>query len=322
MKVGIIGAGLIARKMAYTLNQMKEAQAYAIGSRSIEKARAFAQEFAMEKAYGSYEELVQDPQVKLIYIATPHSFHYDHIKLALTHDKAVLCEKAFTANKRQAQEVIELAHERKLLLAEAIWTRYVPMRKILDDVITSGIIGKVHSLTANLGYVIDHVPRLFDPYLAGGALLDVGVYPINFALMVLGHQIERYDSSVTFTETGVDAQNSMTFTYKNGSIAMLHSTQLASTDRRGMIFGNKGYIEVQNINNPQMIRVFDTNYKLIKEIEQPPQITGFEYQVQACIEAIHSKAIECPQQPHAEILRVMTIMDQFRAQWGLRYPFE
>jgi len=322
MRIGILGAGNIARKMALTVNGMNEATAYAIASRSLEKAEKFASDFKMDKAYGSYEALLTDPKVDLVYIATPHSHHYEHIKLALNHNKPVLCEKSFTVNATQAEEVINLAREKKLLLAEAIWTRYLPMRKMLDDVLSSGIIGEVKSLTANLGYVIHHIPRMADPHLAGGALLDVGVYTINFALMVLGDQIEKIDSSVMFTETGVDAQNSIVFEYKGKAMAMLHSSQMASTDRRGMIFGDKGYIEVKNINNPEVIRVFDTEHKLIKEVSQPPQITGFEYQVQACFEAIRSKSVECPQMPHSEILRVMGLMDTLRVQWKMKYPME
>lgn len=322
MRIGILGAGNIARKMALTLNGMEEATAYAIASRALEKAEKFASDFNMEKGYGSYEALLADPKVDLVYIATPHSHHYQHIKLALNHNKPVLCEKSFTVNAIQAEEVIQLARKKDLLLAEAIWTRYLPMRTMLDDLLSSGIIGKVTSMTANLGYVIHHIPRMADPHLAGGALLDVGVYPINFALMVLGDQVEKIESSVIFTETGVDAQNSIVFMYPENVMAMLHSTQMASTDRRGMLFGDKGYIEVMNINNPEVIRVFDTEHKLIEEITQPPQITGFEYQVLACIEAIRSKSIECPQMPHSEILRVMGLMDTLRAQWELKYPME
>ncbi len=315
MRVGIIGAGGIARKMAKTINGMESTQLYAIASRSLEKAKAFAAEFAVEKAYGSYEEMVLDKNVDLVYVATPHSHHHQHCLLALEHGKHVLCEKAFTFNEAQAAEVLAFAKEKHLLVAEAIWTRYLPMRHMLDEVIASGIIGEVCSLTANLGYVINHVPRLADPELAGGALLDLGVYTINFMLMVLGNDYERFDSTVTMTDTGVDAQNSMTFIYPEGKMAILHTTQLASTDRRGMIFGTKGYIEVTNINNPEWIRVFDTEHVLLKEIKQPQQITGFEYQVEACRTAISADAIECPEMPHQEILRVMRIMDLIRSQW-------
>ncbi len=322
MNVGIIGAGGIARKMAETLNGMDQARAYAIGSRSLEKAQAFAKEFDMVKAYGSYEELVGDDDIGLIYVASPHSHHAEHIRLALEHGKHVLCEKAFTVNERQAEELIFLAREKNLLLAEAIWTRYMPMRKMLNETIASGVIGEVRSLSANLGYVIDSVRRLQDPHLAGGALLDVGVYTINFMLMVLGSGFTSFDTSVVFTGSGVDGQSTTTFIYPGNVLAFLHSTQHALTDRRGMIFGTGGFIEVTNINNPESIRVYDLEYNLIQELLQPEQITGFEYQVEACIEAIGEGKTECSLMPHSEILKVMRIMDTIRSRWGLSYPME
>lgn len=322
MRVGIIGAGTIARKMAYTLRHMNRAEPYAIASRSLEKAQAFATDFHMERAYGSYEEMVNDDLVDLVYVATPHSHHAEHTRLAVDHGKPVLCEKAFTENAAQAREVLAMAEEREVLVAEAIWTRYLPMRSMLDEVLASGIIGNIHMLTANLGYVINHVPRIADPALAGGALLDVGVYPINFMLMALGSSFERFSTSVQMTERGVDAHNSMTFLYPERRMAVLHSTQFALTDRRGLIYGDKGYVEVENINNPEAIRVYDLDYQLVQELIQPPQITGFEYQVEACIDALEAKEIECPQMPHEEIIRVMQIMDDVRAAWGMKYPNE
>lgn len=322
MRVGIIGAGTIARKMAYTLRHMNRAEPYAIASRSLEKAQAFAADFHMERAYGSYEEMVNDDLIDLVYVATPHSHHAEHTRLAVDHGKPVLCEKAFTENAAQAREVLAMAEEREVLVAEAIWTRYLPMRSMLDEVLASGIIGNIHMLTANLGYVINHVPRIADPALAGGALLDVGVYPINFMLMALGSSFERFSTSVQMTERGVDAHNSMTFLYPERRMAVLHSTQFALTDRRGLIYGDKGYVEVENINNPEAIRVYDLDYQLVQELIQPPQITGFEYQVEACIDALEAKEIECPQMPHEEIIRVMQIMDDVRAAWGMKYPNE
>lgn len=322
MKMAILGAGGIARTMAYTMSRMEEVECYAVAARDYERARCFADEYGFEKAYGSYEEMVMDPEVELVYIATPHSHHYEHTELCLHHGKHVLCEKAFMANAWQAEKVIKLARSKNLLLAEAIWTRYMPMRKTLDEVIASGIIGEVYSLTANLGYVIDHVPRLVDPALAGGALLDVGVYTINFASMVFGDQIKSVMSTAILTETGVDAQNSITICYEDGKMALLHSSMMALTDRRGIIHGSKGFIEVKNINNCEEIEVYDLERNLIRKYNTPPQITGFEYQVAACMQAIHNGEVECAQMPHSEIIRIMKCMDELRATWGVKYPFE
>ena len=154
MKIGILGPGNIAEKMAYTINHMKDAQCYAVASRDLERAKAFAEKFDIPKAYGSYEELAKDPDVELIYIAVPHSHHYMYMKMCLEHGKPVLCEKAFTANAAQAKEILELSKEKGVFVGEAIWTRYMPSRKIIDDAIAAGKIGEVNFVTANLGYNI------------------------------------------------------------------------------------------------------------------------------------------------------------------------
>lgn len=322
MKMAILGAGSIARTMAATIREMDEVTSYAVTSRDYKKAEAFAREFGFTKAYGSYEEMLSDPEVELVYVATPHSHHYEHTKLCLNHGKHVLCEKAFSVNVRQAEEMFALAKEKKLLLTEAIWTRYIPMRKTLDEVITSGVIGKPSILTANLGYVINHVPRLTDPSLAGGALLDVGVYTLNFALMAFGNDIGRITSTAVMTDKGVDAQNSITLVYKDGKMAVLHSTMLSQTDRQGIISGSKGFIIAENINNCERIRVYDLSRKEIACYEAPKQISGYEYEVRACIRAIGEGKLECEEMPHSETIRVMKLMDGLRKEWGVVYPGE
>ncbi|MDT8718024.1 Gfo/Idh/MocA family oxidoreductase [Clostridium sp. 19966] len=322
MKIAILGAGSIARSMAATINQMDEATNYAVASRDYKKSEAFAKEFGFAKAYGSYEEMLSDPEVELVYVATPHSHHYEHVKMCLNHGKHVLCEKSFAVNTKQAREMLDLAEGKKLLLTEAIWTRYMPLRRTLDEVIATGIIGKVHMLTANLGYVINHIPRLIDPALAGGALLDVGVYPINFALMTFGNDIERIESTAVLTDRGVDAQNSITLVYKDGRMAVLNSTMMAQTDRLGIISGSKGFIVAENINNCERFKVFDINRKELACYEAPKQISGYEYQVISCIKAIKEGRLECEEMPHKETIRVMEIMDSLRKQWGVIYPGE
>lgn len=322
MKIAILGAGKIARKMAYTITQVPDAEPYAVASRSYDKALAFASEFGFEKACGSYEDMLQDPSVELVYVATPHSHHYENMMQCLEHGKHVLCEKAFTVNASQARKVLAFAKEKGLLVAEAIWTRYLPMRKVLDDIVASGVIGPVTSLTANLCYSLRNVQRLTDPALAGGALLDVGVYPINFAFMVFGSDYSAVDSTVVKLDTGVDAYESITLTYPDGRMAILHCSMLASSDRRGLLFGEKGYIEVLNINNCEGIRVFNTDHELLASYETPQQINGFEYELEACIQTIQSGGLECPQMPHAETVKVLELTDSLRARWGIRYPME
>lgn len=322
MNMAILGAGNIARQMAKTIRSMNNVTAYAVASRDAGRAAAFAREFGFAKACGSYEEMLADPNVELVYVATPHSLHAEHIRLCLEHGKHVLCEKAFTVNAAQAEEVLSLAKAKGLLLAEAIWTRYMPMRRMLNEIIASGIIGTPHSLTANLCYIIDHVPRLQKPELAGGALLDIGVYTLNFACMVFESEIKEVVSHAVFNDQGVDNQNSIILTFADGKTATLHSNQMVASERSGMIYGSNGYIEVENINNPAAIRVYNPQYELIREIQAPAQITGYEYEVEACAKAIREGQTECPDMPHAEILRMMRLMDAIRADWGMRYPME
>ncbi len=326
MKVAILGAGGIACKMAEALKglekQGKPVEAYAIAARDLDRAQAFAGRWGFRKAYGSYEEMLSDDEVDLVYVATPHAFHYEHAKLSMSYGKAVLVEKAFTQNAAQAEELIAMAQEKQLLLAEAIWTRYMPSRQMILDLVESGIIGTVCSLQANLGYVIHHVPRMVRPELAGGSLLDLGVYPINFASMVLGTKVAKASGVCTKLDTGVDAQESITLLYEDGRAAFLYVTMFNMTDREGVINGDKGYIEVQNINNPEEIRIYDADRKLIKTVEVPEQINGYEYEVLACERALREGKIECEEMPHAEILRVMTLMDDLRAQFGVVYPNE
>jgi len=321
MKIGIIGTGKIAHKMARTIHAMGQ-ELYGIASRDQEKANAFASEMEVTKAYGSYKALAEDSHIDLVYIATVHSEHYQNIKLCLDNGQNVLCEKAFTVNARQAKEVCALSEKKGLLLSEAIWTRYLPMRKTLEEILQSGIIGQIRMLTANLGYEVSTVKRIIEPSLAGGALLDVGVYPLNFALMVLGNDYKSLETHAVMTPSGVDEQSVTTFFYPDGKMATIESSSSVATDRRGLIYGTKGYIEVQNLNNPEVIRIFDTSSVLVNSIVAPKQLTGFEYEVQACLDAIGQGKYECEAMPHDQTILVMSIMDELRSRWGLRYPFE
>ncbi len=320
MNIGIIGAGGIAVSMAETVNGMDDANLYAIAARSPERAKAFAEKYGCEKAYGSYEEMVSDEQVDIVYIATPHSHHFAHAKLAIEPGKHVLCEKAFTVNARQAEELFALAKQKGVLITEAIWTRYMPSRALINQELESGIIGKVHTLTANLSYRIFEVERLIRPELAGGALLDVGVYPLNFALMHFGSDVKRIEASTILTDTGVDGQDAIMVEWSDGRMANLTAGIYGLSDRKGIFYGEKGYMIVENINNPECIDIFDSNRNLIRHVEVPKQITGYEYEVREMMECIRAGKTECPSMPHEDTLRVLRITDGIREKWGLTYP--
>ena len=322
MKLGIIGVGKIGRLTGPTLAAMEEICCYAVASRDLQKAEVFAKQYGFQKAYGSYEELLQDPEVELVYVASPHSHHCEHIMQALDYGKSVICEKAFTMNARQAKAVCEAARKKGIYLAEAIWTRYMPSRKIIDEVLTSGIIGTPSIMTANLSYSMGSTPRLLDPKLAGGALLDVGVYGLNFMLMHFGYEIERIESSVRMTDTGVDGQETITVFYKDGRMASLTHGIFCRSDRMGIISGDKGYIVVENINNPQCISVYDEEDRLLQRHPVPEQISGYEYEFREAVRCIREGRTESISMPLDETVRVMELMDSIRSSWGLVYPQE
>ena len=322
MKFSILAPGGIAHKMAEAVSGVEGVERYAVASRTYDKAKAFADKWGFEKAYGSYEEMLDDPEVELVYVDTPHSHHYQYAKMCLEHGKHVLVEKAFTVNAKQAEELIRLAEEKGLFLTEAIWTRYMPSRKMIDDLIAGGAIGEVTSLSANLGYVLKDVERMKRPELAGGALLDLGVYPINFALMTFHGEVKNVTSTAVMSPEGVDWMNSMTLTFEDGKMAVLYSNMLAQTDREGVIDGTRGYMEIQNINNCEEIRVYDLDRKMTACYQVPEQINGYEYEVIACKKAIEEGRLECEEMPHSETLRVMKLMDEIRGQWGMKFPCE
>lgn len=322
MNIAILGAGGIARTFANTINHTEGAVAYAIAARDIERAKAFCEEFSFEKAYGSYEEMLQDEAVELVYIATPHSHHFEHMKLCIQYGKPVLCEKAFTINETQAREILSLAKEKKVFVAEAIWTRYMPSRKIINDLLASGVIGEVKTMTANLSYVISDKERLIRPELAGGALLDVGIYCLNFAFMHFGKEIDRIESSVFMTETGVDGQETITIFYKNGKMAALTSGIYGRSDRRGVFYGDKGYMVIDNINNPRKISIYDVDDCLLQTMEMPEQFNGYEYELLEAMKSVEAGKLEPESMPHEETIYCLSKMDEIRALWGMKYPME
>ena len=322
MKIGILGAGHIAEKTAPTMAALPEITCYAVASRSLEKAQKFADALGFQKAYGSYEEMLSDPEVDLVYIATPHSHHFEHMNLCLDHGKAVLCEKAFALNAAQAKAIRQKASEKGVFVAEAIWTRYMPSRQIINDILASGIIGKPNTLTGNLSYSMAAKERIHNPALGGGTLLDIGVYGINFALMHFGNDIERVDSSVRMMDTGVDGMETITIHYRDGRMAVLTHSCYAQSDRKGMIHGDKGYMVIENINNPQSVSVYNVWDELLAHYEMPKQISGYEYEFLACAKALAEGKTEAEDMPLADTVEVMEFMDALRAKWGMKYPQE
>lgn len=321
-RVGIIGAGWIAEKMANALAPLSEYCVHAIASRSKQKADDFAQRWGIAKAYGSYEQMVEDDEIDLVYIATPHSHHYDHARLAISHGKPVLVEKAFTANAKQAEELIAYAREKGVFVTEAIWTRYMPMSHKVKEIMESGIIGQPRILTATLCYMMEHKERIIKPELCGGALLDLGVYCLNFARMYFGTDIQKTVSNCIMGPTGIDLHESISLTYTGDRMANLQSGALCLNDRQGIISGTEGYIRVDNINCPERIDVY-RNYELVETHTKPADmVNGYEYQVYECRRCIEAGLIESPMMPHLESISIMRQMDDLRKEWGVKYPMD
>ena len=322
LRVGIIGTGWIAEKAAITLNGLKECEAYAVGSRQLEKAEAFAKQWNIGKAYGSYAELISDPNVDLVYVGTPHSHHYDVTKEALMAGKPCLVEKAFMANHRQAKAIVDLAHERKVFLAEAIWTRYQPVVNMVRELIYKGTIGTPRLLTATLGYSMGDKPRIMRADLCGGALLDLGVYALNFVRMFFDADIVNMESQCVKSQTGMDLTNAISLVLADGMLCNLQSSAACVGDNIGVIAGTEGNLIIDNINNPQQVTVNGPDRTYIKTIQVPQQITGYEYQFLACRKALIEGLSEPEEMPHEETLYIMELMDGLRQKWGVHYPMD
>lgn len=322
-RVGIIGAGKIAGVVADTLNQLNQFAPYAIASRDIDRANEFGDKYNVEKRYGSYEELVNDPDVDLVYIATPHSEHAANAKLCLEAGKPVLVEKAFSYDSVSTAEVLNMAQEKKLFCGEAMWIRFLPMYRMLLQQIEQGVIGRVTNITCTLGYDLRTKERLMKPELAGGALLDLGVYPINLVSMIYGTEPISIASTCAKLETGVDGQCTVQMSYKGAKSANFFVSMMYKPDNNARIYGDKGYIEIDNINNPEAFRIYQGDHNLVFEAKKPDrQISGYEFQFLAARDAVIVGAIESGEMPHEETLRIMRICDGLRRTWGVKFPMD
>ena len=330
LRFGILGSGFIATKMVEAVKALESrgmgVEAYAVASRTLSRAQKFAADYGVRHAYGSYEELANDPQVDLIYVATPHSEHYNNILLCLEHNKNLLVEKAFTANALMASEVVALAEEKGVFLCEAMWTRFLPAVQMVKDWIFAGKIGKVESVEADFSMPLSHIERLQKPELAGGALLDLGIYSLTFADMFLNgdaaNPIVKTESKCVKFPTGVDATDWMDLVYASGQVAHLKTSMVAPLKNEGVIYGTEGFIRVQNLNDMVEIQLFDVAGTLVESVKPPRIENCYEYEVLGCKAAMEKGLKECPEMPHSKTMQMMTQMDSLRAAWGVSYPFE
>ena len=323
VKWGIIATGKIANAMATEAQMVAGTQIEAVASRSLDKARAFAANHHINSAYGSYEELVTDPNVDLVYIATPHNSHYDLLKLCLNAGKHVLCEKPLVLNADQAQNCAFLAEEKGLFLMEAVWTRFFPAIKQMHVWIKEGRIGAVRRISADFSFEANFDPkgRLFDPALAGGALLDLGIYPISLAIDLLGAPTE-IKGEAQMGETGVDEEDKILLRFPGGATASLKCGLRETRPVVATIDGDRGRITLhERFHHPKKITLEPIGGDAETK-EFPCDGSGYHYQIAATSQAIRQGLKEHPLMPMSDTIKIAKVMDTLRASWGLKYPDE
>lgn len=318
----ILGPGGIARAFAKDLAHLDGHSIGAVGSRSLSNAENFAAEFG-GKAYGSYEELVNDPSIDAVYVATPHPAHHDNLIMALNAGKPVLCEKPFSVNAVQAQAMVDAASKNQVALMEAMWARFLPHYAKVREIVASGVLGQILSIHADHGQRLADrdIARLVEPSLAGGALLDLGIYPISFAHMILGNPTS-ITSSAVMTDKGVDAQSSMIFSYKDGAQAVLTTTMMEQTPCRAVVAGLNGWLEIdRTFYNPASMRVV-MNDGTVTEYPNTYFGHGLREQAESFKQLVQAGRLESEILTWQDTVDIMKSMDTVRQQIGLKYPFE
>lgn len=320
---GILGLGNIARKFAADLVHVPGAALHAVGSRSLAKAQAFAAEFGAAHAVGSYEELAAVPGLAVVYIATPHSEHYAHARLCLLAGLAVLCEKPFTVHAGQARALADLARAQDVFLMEAFWTRFFPAVAQALALVRAGAIGEVKHLAADFGALAPYEPagRLFNPALAGGALLDIGVYPLFLSQLFLGNPLIVSAVSVA-AGTGVDLSCAVSLAYPGGATASLAATLAAPLDNQAVLYGTGGQLRLLGpLYAPHGVRVQPLHQEA-REYAYPLPGDGYHYEAAHVQECLAAGRRESPLLPLAFSLELMDLLDAVRQRIGLRYPGE
>ena len=323
IKWGILGCGRIARSFATGLKSVPNAELEAVASRTEGKAKNFSKIYHVKSFYDNYEDLVNNSNVDVIYIATTHNFHHTNALLCLNHEKHVLCEKPFTLNATEAEELINTARKNKLFLMEAMWTRFFPCIVKLREMLKEKILGEIKCLRGDFCVRMKIVPegRFLNPNLGGGALMDLGIYPISFASMVYKKAPSIIKSSAYIGNTGVDEHSSCLFEYENGETAILSSSVIYNTPHTVFIYGTKGYIEIPDFFHPsKMIMKFDREQE--KQIKVSYKSNGYNYEAVEVMNCINNGKTESDVMQLDETLEIMKTMDELRFQWGLKYPGE
>ncbi|MBN9392400.1 MAG: Gfo/Idh/MocA family oxidoreductase [Chloroflexi bacterium] len=319
---GILSTGSIARTFVEGLRFVEDAEVVAVGSRNREQAEQFGEKYGIPHRHSSYEALAADPDVDVIYVATPHIFHHENTMLCLRAGKAVLCEKAFTINAAEAAEMIDYAHQHKLFLMEAMWVRYLPVHVKLRELLKEGIIGDVKIVHADFSFSAPYNPqsRLFNLELGGGALLDAGIYPVSMASMILGTP-SKITSLTHLGESGSDEQTVIQFGYPEGKLSTLVTSTRVAGPQDLLIRGTKGYIKISQWLRPSRLTIVRPQQE-DEVIELPVEGNGYNYEAAEVGRCLREGLLESPVMPLDESLALMQTMDAIRAPWGLKYPTE
>lgn len=318
---GIVSTGRIARKFAEATRLLDDAHAelVAVGSRSQASADAFGDDFGIPRRHPTYEDLVADPEVDALYVATPHPFHLPNSVLALEAGKHVLCEKPLTVNAREATQMIQVAREKGLFLMEAMWTRFLPTWVEIKSRLESGELGEIAFLQANFGVPMPpDEARVHEPELAGGGLLDIGVYPISLASWLLG-QPETISSWASMTKTKVDERTAMMFTYPGGAVANLSSAIDLWTTCEAEVVAQKAWIRVPKF---WEARTYEVVTEGGRDVVEKPFESGYQFQIAHAMDCIRKGKTESDVMSLDESLEIMKTMDGLRAEWGFEFPFE
>lgn len=320
---GILGPGAISRRFAAGLRATEGAQLVAVGSRSGERAEAFANEFGARRACDSYEALAADDGVDAVYIGTPHAFHEAHTTLCLRHGKHVLCEKPLAINAAQAERMVRAARDADCLLMEAMWTRFLPSLERVRKLVADGAIGEPRTLTADLGFHarFDPSSRLFDPLLGGGALLDLGVYAISLASLLFGPPVD-IGGVANLATTGVDEECSIVTHHRDGKMMIALACFRIETAREALIQGTRGWIRIHRPWWASTTVTVTSREHGEQRFDLPLRGGGLAHEAEAFMELIRSNRRNSPVMPVEESVSILSAMDTLRAQWGLEYPME
>ena len=322
---GIVGTGSIAHKFAYTVFRMKdETQCYGVASRNYGRAYKFAKENHVVKAYEGFERMLEDPEIHAVYIATPHPYHCDMAAAAMKAKKHVLCEKPVGMNASQVQYMIDTAYDNNVLFMENMVTRFLPVTRQICDWIDDGAIGEVRYIEGHYGFPASGFPdtRWFNRSLGGGALLDVGIYPINYATMILGFDVEDIKTTAYLGEAGTDEHHSIILSYRGGRrLASLSASVVSDTGNGAVISGEYGKILVDHFTSGEKA-VLIKNSEDPVEVVCPHEVNGFEYTIREAMNCIAEGDLESSRLPWVVTLENMRLMDRIRGIWGLRYPCE